>query len=79
MSVRTIRQRLSRRLLASGARLALDRRAMCARAYASGVRSLSSGDLQVLSALDLVSTVQIRLGMLVMPKRVADPSVIGHR
>jgi hypothetical protein len=65
--VRSLRRRISTRLLESGTNLALDRREMWTRARQSSTRPLDPGFVQVMGTLELLSAVKIRLGMLIMP------------
>lgn len=67
--MRSFRRAVSEKLLESGARLALDRQQMVLDYVGSGARRFTAGDLQVLSAIDLWSTVAIRLGRILMPAR----------
>ena len=67
--MRSLRRRISDRLLREAATLALDRRDMDFKLQRSGVRRLSGGDLQVLAMLDLISAIFLRLGVIIMPKQ----------
>ena len=68
--MRSLRGAMSDWLLEAGTKLALDRQEMWRKAQQSGVRSLTAGDAQVLGALDLWSKAAIRLGFLIMPRRL---------
>jgi hypothetical protein len=67
--VATLRQKLSTQLLEEGVRLDLDRQEIWRKAQQSGAR-LSSGDLQVLFLLGVVSKILTSLGRLIMPSRL---------
>ncbi len=62
-------QKLSTQLLEEGVRLDLDRQEIWRKAQRSGAR-LSSGDLQVLFLLGVVSKILTSLGRLIMPSRL---------
>jgi hypothetical protein len=68
--MRSVRRRLSDRLLRAGATLELDRQEMWRNARRGGAREPGNGELQVFGMLDLLSCVSIRLGMMLMPAQV---------
>ncbi|HEY3263220.1 MAG TPA: hypothetical protein VGJ95_23600 [Pseudonocardiaceae bacterium] len=61
-----VRRRVSDRLMALGATLALDSRDIWRKARQNGTAA-TGGDLSALFAIDLLSTTAIRLGRLIMP------------
>jgi hypothetical protein len=65
----SLRQKLSTQLLEEGVRLDLDRQEIWRKAQRSGARP-SSGDLQVLFLLGVVSKILTSLGRLIMPSRL---------
>ena len=65
----SLRQKLSTQLLEEGVRLDLDGQEIWRKAQRSGAR-LSSGDLQVLFLLSVVSKILTSLGRLIMPSRL---------
>jgi len=67
-----LRRKVSDRLLEAGATMGLDCQEMWRKSQREGARTLSTGDLHVLFLLDLVSTIKIRLGMIIMPARLPD-------
>ena len=67
----TLRRRASDWLMDVGARLALDTRDMWRRSERDGTAP-TSGDLQALFVLDVLSSAAIRLGRIVMPARPPD-------
>jgi hypothetical protein len=64
---RSLRKRLSDKLLNAGATMAIDRQTMYREYMRSGVKALSPADAQLLSALGITSACMIRLGMFIMP------------
>jgi len=67
----SLRRTISDRLMAAGARLALDSREMWRESQRSGTTP-TNADLQVLFLLDMVSSTAIRLGRIIMPARLPD-------
>jgi hypothetical protein len=66
-----LRFRLGSRLLEAGATQSLECRDMWGKCDRSGVRPVDNGDLQVLAIVDALSRVAIRLGIIIMPSRLA--------
>ena len=69
--MRSPRRWLSDRLLRAGTTLAVDSREIWARAERHGTRPLA-GDLVAMGAIEVWSTVALRLGFLLMPARPPD-------
>jgi hypothetical protein len=67
-----LRFKVSNRLLAAGATQALDCRDMWGKCQRSGVSSVDNSDLQILAVLETLSRVAIRLGIIIMPSRLAN-------
>ena len=67
----SLRRRVGDRLLDGGARLALDSQEMWRKSQRNGTRP-TSGDLQALFVMNVLSTTAIRLGRMIMPARVPD-------
>jgi hypothetical protein len=64
----SLRCRVSARLLSAAATMTLDGQHMWRASRRTG--RLTSGDLQVLAMIDLLSEAAIRLGMMIMPRRL---------
>jgi hypothetical protein len=74
-----LRAAMSARLLSFAADIAYDREQMWRGASRCGAR-LTSADWQLLGALELVSTVALRIGLFLMPAQPAEPfdAPAGH-
>jgi hypothetical protein len=70
--MRSLRLALADRLVKSGTQLALERQQMLRSARQAGVRSLDDRSMQVLLLVDLISSIKIKLGFLLMPRRLPD-------
>jgi hypothetical protein len=68
--MRSLRFRLSQRLLESGAQSALECQEMWQRARSAGIVSMDPAFARVVGAVEFRSAVAIRLGMLLMPRKV---------
>jgi hypothetical protein len=68
----SIRRALADKLVESGTRLELDRQEMLRNARKAGVRQLDSRSIQLLGMIEIISSVKIKLGFLLMPSRLAD-------
>jgi hypothetical protein len=66
-----LRRKLGDRLVEAGATQALDCREMWAKCERSGVSAADNIDLQVLGLLEVLSVAAIKLGVAVMPRRLA--------
>jgi hypothetical protein len=67
-----LRLKVGSALLEAGATQALEVREMWIRYRRSGVAGADNRDLQLLAVLDMLSSAAIRLGMALMPRRLAD-------
>jgi hypothetical protein len=70
--MRSLRRALADKLVESGTQLALDRQEMLRNARNAGVRSLDSRSMELLLVLELLSSAKIKLGFLLMPRRLPD-------
>jgi hypothetical protein len=75
-NMNALRLRISTGLLEAAATQALECRDMWRRCDRSDVRTADNVDLQVLALLEAVSRAGIRLGVILMPRRLADPAVV---
>jgi uncharacterized membrane protein YjjP (DUF1212 family) len=68
--MRSFRHRLSERLLESGAQSTLECQEMWRRARQAGISATDPAFARVVGAVEFRSAVAIRLGMLLMPRKV---------
>jgi hypothetical protein len=68
--MRSFRRRLSERLLESGAQSTLECQEMWQRARRAGVSAMDPSFARVVGAVEFRGAVAIRLGMLLMPRKV---------
>jgi len=66
----SFRRRLSERLLESGARSTLECQEMWRRARQAGITAMDPSFARVVGAVEVRSAIAIRLGMLLMPRKV---------